>query len=152
MGAFHSWRPLTWKQSSVEAVVEAALDPFLSSEPPSVTTLHPPTHCPRLHFFPSSSSSPARAQSHFSGVNPLQLVGHVDICPETQRSGQSSAGNRLGSARIHHASAGSSPLLRERGCMARMTRSVSCRRPCIQIRPCWAALLGRLTDVSYLDL
>lgn len=114
MGACKGFRGLlNSKLSSIEAAVEAALDHFAALEPPSVTSAqNPPTHPPTV--LSSTLSSPSqRAQSLLSRVNPLQLVGHVDICPETQRSGQSSAGNRLGSARIHHASAGSS---RASGC------------------------------------
>lgn len=157
MGACEGFRGLlNSKLSSIEAAVEAALDHFAALEPPSVTSAqNPPTHPPTV--LSSTLSSPSqRAQSLLSRVNPLQLVGHVDICPETQRSGQSSAGNRLGSARIHHASAGSSRAAAP-GAELKMARSVSCLQPCIQIRPrpgrrrC-GLCFGRLTDVSYLDL
>lgn len=144
------WRPWNSKRSSIEAVGEAASD--LSA------ALNHHLSPAVFHFFSSSQ----RAQSHFSSVNPLQLVGHVDICPETQRSGESSAGNRLGSARIHHASAGTSRMLQDRGCMAaartaRTARTASCLQPCIQIRLQLGRRrrrlrFGRLTDVSYVDL
>lgn len=141
------WRPLNSKRSSTEAVGEAASD--------LLAALNHHLSPAVFHFFSSSQ----RAQSHFSSVNPLQLVGHVDICPEAQRSGQSSAGNRLGSARIHHASAGSSRMLQDRGCMAaaRTARTASCLQPCIQIRLQLGRRrrrlrFGRLTDVSYVDL
>lgn len=141
------WRPRNSKRSSIEAVGEAASDLLAALN----RHLSPAV----FHFFSSSQ----RAQSHFSSVNPLQLVGHVDICPETQRSGQSAAGNRLGSARIHHASAGSSRMLQDRGCMAavRTAGTASCLQPCIQIRLQLGRRrrrlrFGRLTDVSYVDL